>query len=507
MKKLIQFFSFCLAFILSLPVFGQQIAPFEGHVPANVHDWNLQPHASLPGEAPSNRGEVHPELATQLQQTLDSMAQMMDMVGVGAAFRTPEGDIWAGGSGISQDAPIVDSINENHRLAIGSISKTLTSACILQLYDEGLLHLDDTISQYLPPFTNVNSTATIRQLLNHTSGTYNYTNHPQLFNTLLADPDALIQVWSVPEVIDSFVLAPDFPPGADWNYSNTGYILLGEIIKSVTGNEYYDEIRMRFLEPLGLNTVFHAPYDAWQQPTAHLWADFNGDGLLEDQNDIFQNWYSLYSAAGAAGAYFATPSDMVEWMWHLQAGDLLTPATQAEMRDAIVLGPTFSYGLGTMRIPFFGKAGWGHGGDIFYAASTYYIPNDDVSISVQSNHSSYTSNDMIPIIAALLTTYSNFNPPVATTEIFDDLKVELAPNPFHDELRIEYDLPNTAEVNVSIFNMLGETVKDFGTNKQIGQQVITWYGEAKESFEAPSGSYFVKIEVDGEVILKKLIKN
>lgn len=502
MKNLL---TFALIFLSSF-LFAQQIAPIEGELPSNSIDWNLPTPSSLANETVQFRGEVEPELAALLQYTLDSMAQQREMIGIGAALRTPMGDIWASGSGISHEVPEVDSITADHRIAIGSISKTFTAACILQLYEEGQLDLDDSIGHYLPPYENINSTATVRQLLNHTSGIYNYTNNPDFFATIAGSPEAVFEAWPAPAVLDSFVLAPDFAPGVSWNYSNTGFIMLGEIIKSVTGNEYYDEIRTRFIEPLGLTTVFHLPYDDWQQPTAHLWADFDANGTPDDNNPLFENFISLYTSAGAAGAYFATPSDMVEWMYHLQAGDILTPATLAEMRDFIYLIPTLSYGLGTMTVPYLGMPGWGHGGDIFYAAGTYYIPDEEVTISVQTNDAAFSSVDLDPIIEALLAAYISYEPATFVENIVEENAILVSPNPFQNEVLISYYLPEATEVRLRVLNNLGQVISDLGLQQQVGQQ--NWYLNENSGayFGKMKGVYFVQLEIGEKVYVEKIIK-
>lgn len=501
MKRLLQFFSFCLAIILALPIFGQSTAPFEGKVSSDVLNWEFQNQSEEEPLTVDSRSEVDPELSALLQYTLDSMLQQLNMIGVGAALRLPGGDIWSGGSGYSTNDQVVDPMTQNHRIAIGSVSKTLTAACVLSLYDEGLLDLEDSLYQYIPSYENIDSTATIRQLLQHTSGIYNYTNHVAFFPVISASPDAVDSTWEASSVLETFVLAPDFAPGQGWNYSNTGFVILGEIITAVTGNEYYDEIRTRFLEPLGLETVFHAPFDTWQQPTAHLWADLDGSGTLVDNNDLMENWNSLYSTAGAAGAYFSTPADMAEWIYQLYGGDILTPSTVAEMKQSMPIGPLFGYGLGTMRRSFFGKTAYGHGGDIFYAAGIYYIPSEDVGISVQTNNGPTSSFDLDPIVRALLDAYFNFEPTTSTVNLYEEPTFEIYPNPFQDEVKIQYETNQNSETYVSMFNAVGQEIQDFGLIQNDGEKTLNI-----ETQNLSKGTYFLRFEVDGEVYLEKIVK-
>src|SRR5690349_8340702 len=346
------------------------------------------------------------KLDSMLSRTLDSMHTILNNKGMGAAVQIPSGAIWAGGAGVSSENPLVP-INADHIFGIGSISKTITAATILQLADEGVLSLGDSLHEWLDTFAFVNPNITIRQLLRHQSGIYNYTANADFFPLLNAYPDS---IWTLENIVKTFVKAPLFQPGASWSYCNTNYALLGLIIKEATGNPYYLESRDRFVEPLGLSSVVLPPYEAFPPNIAHAWLDLNGDNIVDDADVFFSNWNAWYSTAGPAGAYFSTPSDMVRWMRTYMSGTLLSPAMMAELKTTVTTpmpGGT-KYGLGIMERNIQGQKGYGHGGDAAYSASVWYFPNKDVSISVLNNDGQKSSTTLIPTVAALLKTYLDF---------------------------------------------------------------------------------------------------
>ncbi|TNE57278.1 MAG: T9SS type A sorting domain-containing protein [Bacteroidetes bacterium] len=399
--------------------------------------------------------QIDDQLAFLLQNRLDVLTIATNTKGFGAALRTPDGTIWAGGAGISSIDPL-DSINAAHRFPMGSISKTLLSACLLQLQDEGILDLDDSLHQYLPAYNNVDPNITLRELLQHVSGVYNYTNNPGFLSTISADPS---HIWTVEEVLDSFVLAPIFIPGTDYSYTNTGFVLLGEVVKQATGHPYYEEIRTRLIEPLELNSFFHPTYEPWEEPVAHLWTKgFTWDpgNQLEDEHDKIKSWDALWTSAGAAGAWVGTPTDIAEWIYQLHTSDLLSQASVNEMRDWTSLS-NFKYGLGAQHLTFQGLAGWGHTGGIGYISYAFYFPDEDISLVVQTNED-LKGSAVSSVFNSLLTLYRNYEPATSAKEQSEELNFTLFPNPASDYIRIQ-PLQQVDLSRIELVNSLGQTVQ------------------------------------------------
>ena len=123
----------------------------------------------------------------------------------------------------------VANTNET-KYRIGSVTKQFTAACILQLAEQGKLNLDDKLSKYIPDYPKGDSITT-HMLLNHTSGIKNYTDLPEFW------PKAILPL-STDSMIALFKNKPlDFSPGTNWNYSNSGYFLLGVIVEKVSGKK------------------------------------------------------------------------------------------------------------------------------------------------------------------------------------------------------------------------------------------------------------------------------
>ena len=132
---------------------------------------------------------------------------------------------------------------------LGSITKQFTAAVVLQLVQEGRISLDDPVSRFFPDYPQPGASATVRQLLNHTSGIQSYTGIPGWMveeNTNRPHTTA--------EMIALFRdLPPPTPPGQAWAYSNSGYVLLGAIVEQVTGQPWHRAVAERIAGPLGLD--------------------------------------------------------------------------------------------------------------------------------------------------------------------------------------------------------------------------------------------------------------
>ena len=157
-----------------------------------------------------------------------------------------DGREWAGASGL-RDVNRGQPVTTDTAFALASVSKTLTAAVVLQLVDEGRLSLDDRVAPLLPGYA-LHPRITVRELLDHTSGLPDYFLNGKIDRPLQSEPDA---AWTAQDAWD-YVLGPRkrFRPGKVWYYSNTNYLLLGELVEAVTGRPLAKEIRSRLLDPL-----------------------------------------------------------------------------------------------------------------------------------------------------------------------------------------------------------------------------------------------------------------
>ena len=158
-------------------------------------------------------------IETQLQQVLDKGISKYEARGVSAAVIYHDGKVWTGTSGISHGTV---PIEPDMLFAIGSITKNFVAALTLQLVEEGILSLDDPLSKWLPEYRHVDSSATLRQLLNHTSGIYMFWSNEKIWEDLTKDES---KIWT-PEEVLSYIKEPYFAPGEGYRYSNTNYLLM-----------------------------------------------------------------------------------------------------------------------------------------------------------------------------------------------------------------------------------------------------------------------------------------
>ncbi|MGQ0568282.1 MAG: serine hydrolase domain-containing protein, partial [Armatimonadota bacterium] len=133
---------------------------------------------------------------------------------------------------------------------IASLTKTFVAVVVLQLVGEGKLSLDDAVENRLPGLVPNGRNITIRYLINHTSGLFDYVEDQNVFRRLVSNTS---RVWSPQELIAVGTSHKAlFAPGRGWAYSNTGYLLLGLIVEKVTGISLGEELRQRIFVPLGL---------------------------------------------------------------------------------------------------------------------------------------------------------------------------------------------------------------------------------------------------------------
>lgn len=445
---------------------------------------------------PSLLAQVVPaDLDSMLCYTLDSMRAVTGAKSYSAAIQFSDGAVWSHADGVSMESPAVN-VTVNDAYLIGSVTKTITSACILQMADEGKLSLDDSLHKWLDPMPYIDSNITIRQLLQHTSGIYDVLSHPHNSDSLMADMN---RIWTPEELIDRFISPAIFSAGTSWSYSNTNYFLLDMIINKVSSNAFYTELRNRFYTPLGLTSFAIPAFEILFSPVAHLWLDLNGDGIEDDAHSFYMSYMSLNSTAGAAGGYFATPTDCTKWMRTYMRGDLLSPATMAAARTSVYAPGSQGglYGLGMMKnsSDFAGYLAYGHGGDLAYHASSWYFPEKDASITVMTNDNNKNSWTLLPVVRALLKTYVN-HPPVAVSATNAAIEIKAYPNPFTNQFTVSIESSGTTDkFDVEIKDVCGKTVSHKKTVSGHGNMI---YAEFKELETLPAGIYFVTIRTDKE---------
>jgi D-alanyl-D-alanine carboxypeptidase len=342
-------------------------------------------------------------VATQLQRTLDRVRAQLSIPGVSVAILWDDGQSWVGASGLRSVAT-ADPMTTGTGFALASISKTFTAAIVLQLVEEGKLALDQPVAPLLPQF-KLDPRITVRMLLDHTSGLPDFFMGKGIDAALLADPNAswtALQAWA-------YVAKKHAIPGKTWNYSNTNYLLLGELVSTITGHPLAQEVRTRLLDPLGLTTAYYQAVEAPKEAgtSAYVLVPLaNGKYRAKPvvAKSAVMPFQSVVTAAGGAGSIAATALDTARWMRAWAGGQVLSPDMQAQMladvARTVKLHATIPYGLGIQRVTLAGHTAYGHSGRYIGIRNVVrYIPDLGITIAVLTNQSLF---DPTRIATALL---------------------------------------------------------------------------------------------------------
>lgn len=287
------------------------------------------------------------------------------------------------------------TMNTDHKMGIGSISKQFTAMAVLLLQQEGKLNVKDDIRKYLPQYNTWGRTITIDQILSHTSGIPSYTELPG-FDTL-ADKKI-----SNSRLISFFEKSPlIFEPGSNWSYSNSGFVLAGVIVEKITGQPFNDFVSERILKKLNMTeTSFGSSDYALPGKTAEYAGNTpKGKIKMETQYD----WYWAYGA----GQLISTVDDMLKWDEALYDAGFIRPELLKTAHTAIPLttGLSANYGLGWAVDTLNGKAVIQHGGSIGgYRAQGIRLPDDHIYMILLSN--SGTTNSSLTLNKALSLLYN-----------------------------------------------------------------------------------------------------
>jgi D-alanyl-D-alanine carboxypeptidase len=324
-------------------------------------------------------------------QTLLNEMTSSGVVGVTMSVYNTNSGLWHGSSG-KADLHNNISIKPCNITRMGSVVKIFTATVILKLQEEGKLNIDDKISDYLQG-NNIDKiknaeTATIRQLLQHSSGIYNYIQNIQ-FQT--ASLNSLLKEWSADDLLKyAYNKDPYFSPGEDVRYSNTNYVLLGLLIERIEGKPLYQVFDEKIIHLLGLtNTMFagknHVP-----------------NGIVRGYIDLYSNlqvlestYYSGWDYYTADGGLISNTNDMNHFFRALMNGQIINVNSLNQMRawrSPINQDNSFfeiKYGLGIFRIVTPKGVAYMHSGDaIGYYANIIYFPHDETTVvyAVNSNY-------------------------------------------------------------------------------------------------------------------------
>jgi D-alanyl-D-alanine carboxypeptidase len=285
---------------------------------------------------------------------------------------------------------------------IGSVTKQFTATAIMLLVEAGKLDLDQPIRQYLSDLSPSWQPLTLRQLLSHTSG--------------LSETYDWGKVKNPKDILKFGNPTLDFPPGESWSYSNTGFLIAGQIIEAVSGQSYQDFMRDRIFQPLGMDHTQAAVTPVPKLAMGYVW----NNALLN--HSFGESDLTGWQWADAAGNIISTATDMTQWAEALNAQKLLTPASYEQLWSATALknGRRVPYGLGWSVGNFNQHLHIEHGGQIAgYASGFYRLPSDRLDVIVLTNQA---GADGVSIARSIASVY---DPSVS----IQSLQVQTDPNP------------------------------------------------------------------------------
>ncbi len=350
--------------------------------------------------------------------------------------------------------------NEHTIFQLGSITKQFTSAVILKLQEEKKLAISDKLSKYFPEYPKGDS-ITIRELLTHTSGIYNYTNDQDFMANEITKPATRARMMAL------FENKPlDFSPGTSWSYSNSGYSLLGYIIEEVTNKPYVEAVRKYIFTPLHMT---HSGFDF-----THLESNDKAIGYFKlNDKDTMPAPIVDSTVSFSAGAIYSTTGDLYLWNNALEHNVILSKTQQEAAYSPI--RNNYGYGWGIDSID--GKRRVGHGGGIpGFITNISRVPEDDVCIILLSNASNQTISDITQSIYAIL-----YNKPY---ELPRERKIIMLPEETMKQYKGEYEIKPGFTVVM--------TEKD-------GELLATPTGQSTKTLYAEKEDFFFEKEEDVQV--------
>jgi CubicO group peptidase (beta-lactamase class C family) len=254
------------------------------------------------------------------------------------------------------------------KFRLGSVTKQFTAASILLLEERGKLKVDDPVKKYLPEAPAAWDKMTIFHVLTHTAGIPNFTS--------FADYPSSEPFSTTPEkLVARFRDKPlEFQPGEKWNYSNSGYVLLGYLVERISGQTYEKFVQENIFTPLGMKD---SGYDSNSAVISH-----RASGYTPSPNGTVNAGFVHMSIPFSAGALYSTTEDLLRWEQGLFGGKVLSAASLQKMTTPVKNDYAFGLQVHTVK----GRKVIDHGGGIegFNTLLAYY-PEQKLTVAVLGN--------------------------------------------------------------------------------------------------------------------------
>jgi CubicO group peptidase (beta-lactamase class C family) len=304
----------------------------------------------------------------------------------------------------------VTDLRTNHRIEaktnfrLASFTKQFTAACIMLLVRDGKLQYDERLTDIFPEFPQYGRDITVRNLLNHTSGLKDY---GELY--MKQYPDTPPE--KIPQIFDAGVLkvleqqtSGEFPPGSNWEYSNSGYAVLAMIVEKVSGKPFGEFLHERIFMPLKMKNTL--AYQKGKNEVPH-----RAYGHTKEKDAWKETDQSPTSAVLGDGGIYTSVDDLINWDRALREHTLLS---EAEMKPALApvepsggpahypSGKSVSYGFGWFLDPYQGHERMSHdGGTMGFRTTIQRFPEDGLTVIVLANRTDVDPEDMALKVAGL----------------------------------------------------------------------------------------------------------
>lgn len=296
------------------------------------------------------------------------------------------------------DIATLKKSSANTKYRIGSISKTFTATLIFKAIEEKKINLNQTIDKYFPTIKNA-KTITIRNLLNHRSGIYDFTTNPDYlkWNTESQSRAKMIEKITSGDII--------FEPGTKFQYCNSNYVLLSFILEDIYKKPYGEILDLKIIKPLKLKNTYLGSKISLEKNESY---SYTLVGKWDKSSE------TAISIPLGAGGIVSNPTDLNIFIESVFAGKIISATSLNQM-----LTMKDNYGMGIVELHPFAKKSYGHNGAIDgFRSAMEYLPEEKLAVSITSNGAMGYSNENILLCA--LSSY--FNKPFAMP-IFGNITV------------------------------------------------------------------------------------
>ena len=339
----------------------------------------------------TDSSQNHPQHVA-LQNLLDTYTRK-GLPGVVMLVHAPQSGLWIGAAGKSV-LETNEPLRPCHLFHSASVAKTYMVVTAMSLVEEQLLELDKTIDNYLPEsiYSRLpnGKTATVRQLMNHTSGIPDFieeTDH------VLDYYNNLMEVFTTEDYLEYiYDKKPEFEAGSRGYYSNTNTVILALIMEQVSGKDHASLVSERVFNKLGVHDTYYKNEPGYPSPNGlvNTYLDFRGSGQLQNVSEIERNFAKMNIAHDAI---IASPYDYFRFISGLFKGEIISLKSVEEMVE-----PGNQLGIFRYTSETYGTSKIGHdGGSLGAANMVYYYPEKETSIVICSNFGGFLDTPLSDI--------------------------------------------------------------------------------------------------------------